>query len=111
MTATLSDDAKALAACHFGLMGEIGKSQIVFHMVEYRPTARCKAALEELVAAGILTVERDINLCGGVRYTLAKDCSEYRRFANRGNFAMAEPIPASEQRSDAELRRRRRRRA
>lgn len=65
-TPDLSDDAKMLVGSLFGM----GKTKLNFGMVEYRPTARTKAALDELVSAGVLAVE-PLNSAGGLSYRLA----------------------------------------
>src|SRR3546814_15839625 len=48
----LSDDAKAAGAAWFGMMSHVGRSSLIFHMVESRPSERAPAALDELVDAG-----------------------------------------------------------
>lgn len=68
----LSFDAKVVAGACFGMMGL--NSSMAFQMKEGRPGKRCKAALDELVSAGVLSVET-INGYGGVEYHPIKDCS------------------------------------
>lgn len=95
----LSDDAKAVAGAYFGIMGE--KASLVFHMVKSRPTARTQAALDELVAAKIIS-RTPLNKHGGVEY---RPISPTRQFGlwlrkNEGNpgikFQLVEPIGGSD---------------
>lgn len=58
----LSDDAKAVAGCFFGITTALN-----FAMIESRPTKRMQAALDELVASGLVTVE-ELNVVGGKSY-------------------------------------------
>lgn len=63
---SLSSDALYFAGSMFMLMTS-GKGELTFRMVESRPSPRSQAALDELVAAGVVSAEpasRD----GGVTY-------------------------------------------
>ena len=71
MTA-LSDDAKQVAG---GLFSMGSKTRVTFGMVESRPTARCQAGLDEMVAAGIIT--RTGLPGGGVEYVGSPACREF----------------------------------
>jgi len=61
----LSKDAKAILGAYFG-MGNMDSS-VTFNMVHSRPTERAKKALDECVAAKVLSVE-PFNKFGGVIY-------------------------------------------
>lgn len=92
----LSDDAKAVAGAHFGLLGKVGSSELIFHMIESKPTRRMQAALDELVELGFLT-RKSFNRYGGVVYTLARDCKPFARWFHnqdkeRFRFPITEPI-------------------
>jgi len=94
---TLSIDARIVAGSLFGLFGE--KAGVTFLMQENRPTARCQAALDELVSAGDLTVE-DANTLGGKTYrptrTFKDEYLEVGRLAAEDpettKFPITEPI-------------------
>jgi len=64
---TLSEDAKFFGASMFSLM-EPGEGKLTFKMIESVPSPRSQAALDELVAAGLVAVE-PFNHLGGVVYT------------------------------------------
>lgn len=91
-SADLSDDAKAVAG---GLFGMGGRTKVTFQMVESRPTARTQAALDELVAVGLVTKEDGPNL-GGVTYTGSLGCRRYFRWIMwheaLARFPISEPI-------------------
>ena len=91
----LSDDAKAVAGGWFGFMRP-GAGRVTCHMRETKPTARAQAAIDELVAAGIVKVSK-FNRYGGLVYEPLKDCTEYRRWLAKhpesGKFDMMEPVP------------------
>lgn len=55
----LSDDARSVAAAWFGAMPVSPTSHLRFAMVEHRPSARAQAGLDELVAAGAISVDRE----------------------------------------------------
>ncbi len=64
----LSLDAQRVGAAWFGMMPmSPGKGQLTFHMIECRPTARAQAGLDELVEAGLISVE-PFNQYGGFVY-------------------------------------------
>lgn len=72
MLDALSDDAKAVAGGWFGLMNP-GGGELTFALVQNKPTARAQAALAELVAAGVISVEQ-FNRFGGLVYRPLFDC-------------------------------------
>lgn len=86
----LSDDAKAVAAGHFGLMSR--KSSLTFHTPS-RITERGRAALDELVQAGVCSVE-PFNRFGGLVYRPLVDCKPFARWmmanTEKGRFSMTE---------------------
>jgi hypothetical protein len=86
---SISDDAKGLAACLWGT-GIAEKTILSFGMQEVRPTARAQAALDELVAAGLLYHEPKPG--GGMSYGPCGDMRAYRRFSKLGNFLLTEKI-------------------
>lgn len=111
----LSDDAKAVAGSHFGLM-VAHKGEVSF-ATPSRITPRAKAALDELVAEDILSLEeRD----GGLIYTPIVDCTHYTNWLasnpHKGNFKIvdvngpagvatfsrrqASPLPAQQDQDD-----------
>jgi len=63
----ISSDAMFLGGSMFGLM-EPGKGKLTFQMRESRPSKRTQNALDELVKAGLVSVE-PFNSHGGVTYT------------------------------------------
>ncbi len=67
MVKLISQDAMFLGGSMFGLM-EPGKGKLTFQCAESRPTKRTQAALDELVRAGLVTVE-PFNRHGGFVYT------------------------------------------
>ncbi len=62
----LSADAKFFASSIFYMMPP-GAGKLTFQMIESRPSDRSQAALDELVAAGVVSVE-PFNSLGGVTY-------------------------------------------
>ena len=70
---TLSDDAKALAGVWFGLMKVDGMGTLTLHLIENKPTARTQAALDELLAAKVISVE-PFNKAGGLVYRPLVNC-------------------------------------
>lgn len=88
---SLSDDAKGIAACIWGL-GNAEKTILSFGMQEVRPTARGQAALDELVAAGLLY--REPKPGGGVSYRPSGDMRPYRGYRKLGNFPFTEKMAA-----------------
>jgi hypothetical protein len=92
----LSDDAKAVAGGQFGFMRP-GHGTLTFHTPS-RMTERGKVALDELVAAGVCTVE-PFNRYGGIVYRPTIDCMPFARWLgsnhDKGRFSMVEPSPAS----------------
>lgn len=88
----LSDDAKGLAACIWGHpIGE--KTVLSFGMKEVRPTARTRAALEELVGAGFLLKEERYP-GEKVSYSPLQAMLKFKRFAKLGKFPMTEQVSA-----------------
>lgn len=75
----LSDDAKAVAAAWFSMLGS--KSELVFHMKDSRPSQRSAKALAELVGKGVVSVEYKINGYGGMRYRALIDCRPALKWA------------------------------
>ena len=65
--AVLSADALYFAGTMFNMMVP-GEGTLIFRMKESRPTARSQAALDELVAAGAISVA-PFNQFGGLVYT------------------------------------------
>lgn len=101
--AVLSDDAKAIAGVWFGMMRP-GKGSVTHHLRELKPTDRTQAALDELVAKGVISVE-PFNRFGGLVYRPLMDC--HAAFAWFGklrdtpameavNWRLMEPVPAAE---------------
>lgn len=91
---TLSDDAKAVFGCYFG-MGRVGSSTLTFHMQKSRPTARTQAALDELVAGGFIS-KAPFNRFGGVVYTLLKDARPYFQWIARNEDRLDLKQPLTE---------------
>lgn len=67
MAKLVSQDAMFLGGSMFGLM-KPGGGKLTFRMVESRPTKRTQDALDELVKAGLISVE-PFNRYGGFVYT------------------------------------------
>lgn len=92
--ADLSDDARCVYTALFGY-GRAGSSTLTFHMDESKPTPRTQAALDELVAAGRLTVT-PFNKYGGVTYTLIVEPDGAHRanhaLMKRNSWPITEPI-------------------
>ncbi|MFD3263150.1 hypothetical protein [Phenylobacterium ferrooxidans] len=92
----LSDDAKAMAGAHFGLMMWPRMGMLTFQMVENRPNARGQAALDELVAKGVANVEPLNDGPARVYRPLVRCDAAYRWFAenlDKASFAYMEPVP------------------
>lgn len=91
-TLALSDDAKAVAGAAFGLMAP-GIGELVF-LTPSRITPRAKAALDELVSAGVASCEPH-NHSGGLRYRPLIDCHPFMRWLARNkrqaDFALVNP--------------------
>lgn len=99
--ASLSPDAKAVAAAFFGTWTAASGSSLRFGMVRSRPTDRARAALDEAEAAGIVSAERSKD--GSVTYRPRIDCTPLFRwnFLRREagdveDIRLTEPIPAGE---------------
>lgn len=92
ITASLSNDAKALMGTVFAMCGG---PTLQFQMIESRPSKRCQAALDELVVAKIIVKDnlptRADGSCG-VSYKACWPGEDFKRFAKHGNFPIAEPI-------------------
>lgn len=90
----LSDDAKTVAGAWFG-MGY--KTVLNLHLRESRPTPRCQAALDELVAKKVLAVG-PFNKFGGVTYKPLLDTRPMMTWLLKrgendlGHFVLMEPI-------------------
>lgn len=69
----LSVRAKALAGVWFGLMDVERNSGVTLHLSVLKPTAQTQAALDELLAAGVISVE-PFNRYGGVVYRPLVNC-------------------------------------
>lgn len=92
----LSDDAKTVAACLFPTIA----STATFHLREHRPTERTQAALDEMVAAGLVSCE-PFNRFGGKVYKPLVEFSDAKRWVtakflrnDMAGFNLTEPIPA-----------------
>lgn len=68
----LSDMAKAVAGGWFGMMRP-STGKLTFSLVKSKPTPEAQAALDELVQAGVVSVER-LNTHGGLIYCPLVDC-------------------------------------
>ncbi len=95
---TLSDDAKTVLGCCYGVFATPGRSRIAFGMKKSRPTARVQAALDELAEAGAVARVPDPE--GGVEYVVQIDCSDFGRWARRNRsktkFPLTEPVDGTE---------------
>jgi hypothetical protein len=69
----LSDDAKAIAGCWFGLMKPNSESALTLHFQKLKPAPRTEVALAELVEKGAISVE-PFNEFGGLVYRPLVDC-------------------------------------
>ncbi len=78
----LSNDARVAAGCFFGLMAA-KDMQLTFGMRKSRPTLRLQAALDELVAAKVLSVV-PFNSYGGVVYRALVDCASHGKWLMSG---------------------------
>lgn len=90
----LSVDAKALLGSVWGM--RMGNPDLTFHMVKSRPSARCQAALDELVNAGAAVKTLLPRTAGGTQGVSYKACwpgSDFKKFAKHADFSLAEPIP------------------
>lgn len=92
----ISQDAMFLGSSLFWMMRP-GEGKLTFQMVENRPTARTQAALDELVAAELVSVE-PFNRFGGVTYTpLAPFKRPSAALTKRvGKWRVVEPIGGSD---------------
>ena len=70
---TLSDGAKAVAGAWFGMMAP-GKGELTFQLREGRPSDEAQQGLDELVRAGIISVE-PFNEFGGIVYRPLAPCN------------------------------------
>lgn len=68
----LSDRAKAVCGAWFGMMLP-GKGDVTFQLREGRPSAEAQDGLDELVRAGVISVEA-FNQYGGLVYRPLIDC-------------------------------------
>lgn len=86
----LSDDAKVLLGCWFG----IGLTEVSFALREGRPTERTQAAIDELVEKKVL--HREPFQDRGFRLKPLTDCEPYGRWLMRNKakakFALMEDI-------------------
>ena len=74
---TLSDDAKAIAGGHFGLLMQPGKGSLTFS-TPHRLTARAKDALVELTEAGVC--KHEVLADGAWRYSPLINCGCFARW-------------------------------
>ena len=96
MGENLSMDAKGLLGSVWGM--RMGNPDLTFQMVKSRPSARCQAALDELVSAGAVgktLLPKRADGTHGVSYKANWPGDDFRRYAKHADFALAEPIPAS----------------
>lgn len=70
---SLSDDAKVIAGCWFAKMRVGGESALTLHLIENKPAPRTQAALDELVAKGVVSVS-PFNRFGGLVFKPLVDC-------------------------------------
>ncbi len=97
----LSDDAKALAGCWFAKMGPKSDG-LTLHLKELKPAPRTQAALDEMVARGVLS-KTPFNQYGGEVYKPLLDCFEAFRWfmanAEREdiNFRLMVPVNDAEE--------------
>lgn len=90
-TRGLSQDAWSVLGAWFA-MGQW--TTLTFSMQENRPSERAQKALDECVAAGVLTVE-PFNKAGGVTYRPAVDIDRRKAMAaarRAKGFRLTEPI-------------------
>lgn len=103
----LSFDAKCIAGAWFGMMIP-GKGDLSFSLQSARPTERALAALGELVAAGVISVER-FNRYGGLVYRPLVNCRWGFDFLRRHEddpaikWPITEPITGGEKEARAIL--------
>jgi hypothetical protein len=94
----LSDDAKACAGGWFGMMKPGESGGLTFKMAQSRPTARAQAALDELLAAGVIE-KADVYRSPAVTYRPVVDTGPFMRWlwANMERpdlkWPVTEPIP------------------
>jgi hypothetical protein len=94
----LTDQARAVAGALFGIMKPGGGSHLTFQMRESRPTKECQAALDELVAAGVISREPLNQYSNGVVYTPLVNCFDHYKWLMRNDkrpdlqIRIAEPI-------------------
>jgi len=90
----ISSDAMFLGGSMFGLM-EPGKGKLTFQMRESRPSKRTQNALDELVKAGLVSVE-PFNSHGGVTYTPLTSFKRPSQALTKrvGKWPLTEPIAA-----------------
>lgn len=89
----LSMDAKALLGAVWGQ--RFGSPELTFEMVKSRPSPRCQAALDELVAAtAVVRTSLPTRADGshGVSYKACWPGADFKRFAKHADFPLAEPI-------------------
>lgn len=87
----LSFEAKSIAAAWFFAM-KLRTSVLRFEMVEYKPTARAQKGLDDLLAAGFISIEK--NRYGGVAYRPLKDMSAIAAPVSQA-FLDGKPLPGS----------------
>lgn len=97
----LSDEAKAVGAAWFG-MSRPGTSTVTLHMQENKPTPQTNAALDELIAAGLIKRE-PFNSFGAVQYIPLANCRPFFEWMMqntenpRVRFPLMEPVRGDEQ--------------
>lgn len=94
MSKLISQDAMFCGGSLFGMM-KPGSGELTFRMKASRPTDRTRKALDELVGAGLISVE-PFNQFGGLVY---RPLTQFKRpseaMAKRvGHWPITEPIPA-----------------
>ena len=70
----LSDDAKAIAGCWFGIMKPNSSSNLTLELVSQKPAPRTQIALDQLVEHNFVSV-RPLNSKGGLVYTPLVNCA------------------------------------
>jgi hypothetical protein len=90
----LSDDAKCVLGGHFGLMITPGKGSVTFQ-TPWNRSARGVAAFDELVAAGVLSVEDGAQGLWARTYRALVDCKPayqwFGRNQDKGRWSVMVP--------------------
>lgn len=94
---SLSKEARAVLGAWFGMGGD---TTLTLRLQQSRPTEKAQAALDELVAAGILAHE-PFNQFGGIVYRPTRETRPYLKWLHEHvddpacQFRLMEPIKAS----------------